>query len=241
MKIIAIHQPNFLPWIGFFHKIFQADEFIYLVNVKYSATNFQNKALIYGMDKTPLRLTVPLKKKPDLLNEKIINIAPPNHKWKEKHLTQFRDVYRKAPYFDKVYPMLEEIYQENHDLLATLNISIINKILAYLDYEGTVTYAEEITNMMGKTNRLVDLVEKESGTIYLSGKSGADYLDVTAFEAKGINVQYQEFKHPIYAAKFGDNCLENLSIIDWMMYESPEIIKAWLVQGKGSTQLSEFS
>ncbi|MBC2004948.1 WbqC family protein [Listeria booriae] len=239
MKIIAIHQPNFLPWIGFFHKIFQADEFIYLTNVEYSATNFQNKTFIYGMDKTPLRLTVPLKKKPSLLSEKVINMAPPNHKWKEKHLTQFRDIYKRAPYFNEVYQMLETVYQENHELLVTLNIAFINKMLTYLNYEGIITFAEDISEIVGKTDRLVDLVAKESGSIYLSGKSGVNYLNEAAFEEKDISVAYQTFIHPTYQAKFSEDCLENLSMIDWMMYECPETIKAFLVERKSSNKFLE--
>ncbi|KWW20408.1 hypothetical protein AS888_18765 [Peribacillus simplex] len=233
-KIVTIHQPNFLPWIGLIHKIFQSDVFIYLIDVKYSASNFQNKTYIQGADGKGSRLTVPIQKKPDMLHEKLISYHPPNQKWQRNHLQQISDVYKKAPYFHDFFPLLEEAYQKEHAMLVDLNVQLLELILQYLTYEGETHLSTDFDTTAGKTERLVSLLQQTGGTCYLSGKSGRAYLDEELFQAKGIEVIYQNFSHPVYETRNGKECIQNLSILDWMMYHPGDEIKETLTKGKPS-------
>ncbi|MFD9628586.1 WbqC family protein [Peribacillus muralis] len=233
-KIVTIHQPNFLPWIGLIHKVFQSDVFIYLIDVKYSASNFQNKTYIQGADGKESRLTVPIQKKPDMLHEKLISYHPPNQKWKKNHLQQISDVYKKAPYFQDFFPLLEEAYQKEHALLVDLNVHLIELILHYLNYEGGTHLSTDFNTNVGKTERLVSLLKQTGGTCYLSGKSGRDYLEKELFQQENIEIVYQDFIHPVYEARNEKECIKNLSILDWMMYHPADQIKATLTKGKSS-------
>lgn len=228
MNIVAIHQPNFMPWIGLIHKAFQSDIFIYLTDVKFSSSNFQNKTFIHGSNGKELRLTVPIQKKPDQLNEKLISYHPPNDKWKRKQLKQISEIYGKAPYFQEFYPLLAEEYQKNHLLLIDLNIKLIDQILKYLKYNGRTYRSTDFDTSSGKTERLVSLVKQTGGSCYLSGKSGKQYLLEDLFQQEGIEVVYQDFIHPIYEVKHDKECIKNLSIIDWIMYYPPDHIKTIL-------------
>ncbi|CAH0229949.1 hypothetical protein SRABI96_02651 [Peribacillus sp. Bi96] len=233
-KIVTIHQPNFLPWIGFFHKAFQSDVFIYLTDVKYSSSNFQNKTYILGGDGKKSRLTVPLQKKPEMLHEKLISYHSPNQKWKRNHLKQISEVYKKAPYFHDFFPMLKEAYQKEQALLVDLNIHLIELILHYLNYEGETQLSTEFNTSFGKTERLVSLLKQTGGTCYLSGKSGKDYLEVELFQQEGIEVVYQNFIHPVYEVKNEKECVKNLSILDWIMYYPTDQIKETLTKDRFS-------
>ncbi|MGE7762637.1 WbqC family protein [Peribacillus sp. NPDC097895] len=233
-KIVTIHQPNFLPWSGFFHKAFQSDVFIYLTDVKYSSSNFQNKTYILGGDGKESRLTVPLQKKPEMLHEKLISYHSPNQKWKRNHLKQISEVYKNAPYFHDFFPMLEEAYQKEQALLVDLNIHLIELILHYLNYEGETQLSTEFNTTFGKTERLVSLLKQTGGTCYLSGKSGKDYLEVELFQQEGIEVVYQNFIHPVYEVKNEKECVKNLSILDWIMYYPADQIKETLTKDRFS-------
>ncbi|MGE6377862.1 WbqC family protein [Peribacillus muralis] len=233
-KVVTIHQPNFLPWIGLIHKVFQSDAFIYLTDVKYSASNFQNKTYIQGADGKESRLTVPIQKKPDMLHEKLISYHPPNQKWKRNHLQQISDVYKKAPHFQDFFPLLEEVYQKEHVLLVDLNVHLIELILHYLNYEGETHLSTDFDTNVGKTERLVSLLQQTGGTCYLSGKSGGAYLEEELFQQENIEIVYQDFLHPVYEARNGKECIKNVSILDWMMYHPADQIKATLMKGKSS-------
>ncbi|MFY0783888.1 WbqC family protein [Peribacillus simplex] len=231
-KIVTIHQPNFLPWIGLIHKIFQSDVFIYLLDVKYSSSNFQNKTYILGADGKESRLTVPLQKKPEMLHEKVISYHSPNQKWKRNHLKQISEVYKKTRHFQDFFPLLEEAYQKEHALLVDLNIHLIELILHYLNYEGETQLSTEFKTSFGKTERLVSLIKQAGGTCYLSGKSGKDYLEEELFNKEDIEVVYQNFIHPVYYVKNEKECVKNLSILDWIMHYPVDHIKETLTNDK---------
>ncbi|MFF2500154.1 WbqC family protein [Peribacillus sp. NPDC058075] len=231
-KIVTVHQPNFLPWIGLIHKVFKSDVFIYLADVKYSSSNFQNKTYILGADGKESRLTVPLQKKPEMLHEKLISYHSPNQKWKRNHLKQISEVYKKTRHFQDFFPLLEEAYQKEHALLVDLNIHLFELILKYLNYEGETHLSNDFNTSFGKTKRLVSLVKQTGGTCYLSGRSGKDYLEEELFHKEGIEVVYQKFIHPVYYVKNEKECVKNLSILDWIMHYPADQIKETLTKDK---------
>jgi len=210
-KIIAIHQPNFLPWIGFFYKILKSDVFVFLDNVQFSKNSYQNRVKIKS-SQGAIWLTVPvLHKFGQLTKEVKINNR---EQWREKHLKTLELNYKKASFFKPVFELLQEIYfKEEWELLVNFNIESIFSISKFLGIETEMIRASSL-NVSGKsTDLLINIAEELNASIYLSGKGGANYQDEEKFRANGIELKYSDFTHPVYPQLWGE-FIEGLSIID---------------------------
>ena len=212
--IIAIHQPNYLPYLGFFEKMKQSDIFVIYDDAQFNKEDFQhrNKIRIYHGWKY---LTVPVKKKRmpitdiGIRNELLMKGIP----WQEAHLKEIRDNYKDTPYYTSYEDHLEAIYTYKYDRLIDLNMGIINFLKNAFNIETEIIFASELGFTSQSTERLADITEVLGGNVYLSGPAGRDYLDVLPFESRGINVEFQDFKHPVYKQRY-DGFIPNMSAID---------------------------
>ncbi len=224
-KIVAIHQPNFVPWIGYFHKILKSDVFIFLDHVEYTKRSFINRNRIKG-PRGAIWLTVPvsIKNKPPILEVKINN----NLDWKTKHLSTFRAFYGKAEHFEEVYAILQQIYEKEWIYLADLNKELIKEISRMLNISIDFVESHTLEPKEKKMNLIIELCKKVGASVYFSGKGAMKYQDSEVFEKKGIKLIYQEFEHPIYPQRFGD-FVPNLSILDMLfnigIEESKKILR----------------
>ncbi len=185
---IAIHQPNFMPWFPFFQKINNCDLFVLLVNCQYEAHNYQNR---FNVGNTWYTMSVDNSNRHEhILTKKYVN---PKDDWdtiKRKFLSSNRPEY-------------VEIMSEMDDLidisLSLTNHSIIKKICEILDIK-TKIILDEKTNLT-KTDRLIEICQKNNATTYLSGLGGRNYLNLDLFEKNGINIEFQNedtlIKEPI--------------------------------------------
>ena len=209
-KIVAIHQPNFLPWIGYFHKIMKSDVFIFLDHVEYSHRSFINRNRIKG-PKGATWLTVPVSSRGriPIMDVKINN----NVDWKRKHLRTFQAFYGKAKGFDEVYTRIERIYEKHWVNLADFNEALIKEIVKMLNISSTFIRSHELNPTGEKMEMIIDLCKKVGATVYFSGRGAMSYQDPDVFEKHGIKLVYQEFEHPVYPQRFG-SFIPNLSIVD---------------------------
>jgi hypothetical protein len=212
-KIVAIHQPNFLPWIGYFYKIAKSDIFVLLDNVQYVKNSFINRNKI----KTPqdaIWLTVPVSFKfGELINEVKINNQIP---WREKHLKTFEMNYKKARFFEEVFNGIKQVYySEDWKCLCRLNIALIRFVTSYLGLEGKFVKASELDAHGKSTELLIQIIKEVKGDVYLSGFGGVKYQEETEFAKAGIKLMYTDFNHPVYKQLWGD-FIPDLSIVDLM-------------------------
>ncbi len=209
--IVAIHQPNFLPWIGFFYKMCKSDIFVFLDNVQFSKNGYQNRVKIKTAQGDQW-LTVPVFHKFGQLTKdvKINN----NENWKEKHLKTLELNYKKAPYFSQIYKLISTVYNKHDwELLTDFNIELIMAICNYLDIR-TKTIRASVLNVSGNsTELLINIVKNVGGDTYLSGKGGMKYQDENRFKKENINLVYTDFRHPVYPQLWGE-FIEGLSILD---------------------------
>ncbi len=222
MTIVSIHQPNFVPWIGYFYKIVNCDVFVFLDNVQYTKNSFINRNKI----KTPQRdrwLTVPVSFKfGQLINEVKINN---NVQWRKKNLRTIEINYKKAPHYDAIYDLLKSAcFRNEWELLTDLNIKLINTICQFLDLRVKTIRASTLGFNTSSTDLLIKIIKKLDGKIYLSGKGGANYQDEEKFKQNGISLLYTDFIGPIYPQLYGD-FIPNLSIIDLLFNCGSESIK----------------
>lgn len=225
---IAIHQPNYLPWIGFFDKLDQVDRFVLLDKAQYSKGSFINRNQI----KSPqgaLSLTVPIKNKLKPINELVIDHQ---RKWQVQHWKSIEANYKKAPYWSLYKDGFEHIYHQKWDQLSSLNIMLIQHIVSLLNIKTEIFIESEFDMDFGTNNtRNVNIVSHLGGTVYVSGTGAKAYNQPEEFTERGIELIYQDFKHPIYPQRFG-NFESHLSIIDLLFNCGQESINTLRMQRK---------
>lgn len=237
--IAAIHQPQFIPWLGYFDKIDHADIFIFLDNVQYKKNEYQNRNKIKTA-KGWQWLTIPvLYKFPQKINEVRINNR---EDWKKKHLHTIITNYSKARYFGEYFKYLEELYSKEWEFISDINIEVIRQLAEFLGIKKNFIIASELIPLNppllkgeeggfcdDPTERLIDICRLIGADTYLAGKDGAKYMDVEKFTKSGFKLTFQDFKHPVYSQLFG-KFEPNMSVIDLLFNhgeEGMEIIRKY--------------
>jgi len=213
--IVAIHQPNYLPYLGFFDKMKNSDIFVIYDDAQFNKSDFQhrNRIRIYHGWKW---LTVPVEKKRIPINEvKIRNEVKTwkGVKWSDAHFRDIHDNYKDAPYYSVYADELMRIYKRNYEKLVDLNMELIRFLMKAFDIDVEIVFSSDLGFTSKSTQRLVEIVEALGGDVYLSGPKGRDYLDVSLFERKGIKVVFQDFKHPVYKQRY-EGFVPNMAAID---------------------------
>lgn len=195
-RVVAIHQPEYLPWIGFLNKMDNSNAFVILDNVQYRRNYFQNRNRIRTATGWSW-LTVPVKKAP--LETFIKDIEVDDSKqWGETHMKGLSQSYSKARHYHEYEEFFGRLYEKKWSNLAVLNIGIIQFMAKALGIRVEIILASKL-KATGKSSELLFGICKEIGAdTYLSGKFGRDYLDERLFEEAGIEVIYQDFHHPTY-------------------------------------------
>lgn len=199
--IVAVHQPQYLPWLGYFEKIARADRFVVLDIVQYKKNEFQNRNKIKTGQGWQW-LTVPAQYKfPMTIAEVPIGN---NVNWRNKHMQALISNYSKAPFFDTYRASFEALFQQEWDKLTDINQATLKLIAKELDIETPIDTPTHWDLSEDPTGRLVDICKHLGATTYLAGAGGHDYMDLTQFEKAGIHVTFQTFTHPVYPQLFGD-------------------------------------
>jgi hypothetical protein len=221
--IVAGHQPNYLPWLGFFDKMRRADIFIIEDNVQFERQGFTNRNRILTADGVRW-LSVPTEhvNKPLLICEvKIANKGEPN--WGRKHWLTIKHGYCKAPYWNDYAKFFEETYEREWDLLIDLNMHLIRGIMKFLNIERPLVFSSAL-NAQGKKSELIVAQCKEVGAdIQLAGNGCQNYIDRKLFEKEGIKLFFQNFRQPLYE-QTSNGFAPNLSVIDYLFCNGG---KAW--------------
>jgi hypothetical protein len=211
---VTIHQPDFMPWLGFFDRWRASDLFIVLDDVQFLRRGWHHRDKI----KTaagPIWITVPVQQK-GKFEQPIREVLLDGGSWKRKHLASIRASYGRAPRFSRLFPLLEEVYSKPHVRLIDLNMDILILFAELLGITTPVAFASA-SNVTGHgTARLVQLCMLHGARNYLTGTGSRDYLDESLFTAQGIHVEWQHFEHPVHPQLHG-SFITGLSALDSMM------------------------
>lgn len=227
--IVAAHQPNYLPWLGWFDRVRRADKFLLLDHVQFERQNFQNRAKIRmpGAEGGWKWLTVPViqKSRSELILEKLIsNDRDGRLRWGRKQYATLEQVYRSAPYFHMYASALREIYDAQWEKLVDLNITLLKFCLAALEIKTPLVRTSEMGPIPGQKSELVlNMCRMAGATVYLSGDGASrEYLDLAAFEKGGVEVVWQGFKHPDYPqVPLDQQHVHGLSVLDLLFNCGP--------------------
>ena len=210
--ILAVHQPQYLPWLGYFHKIANCDLFLFLDDVQYKKREFQNRNKI----KTPageLWLTIPVITKGHFTqNIKDVQINKEEN-WESQHWASIVQNYSKAPYFGEHKEFFKKLYEVKWDLLIDISMEIIRYSLSYLEIKTPIKMSSEYNVLSQSTERIVELCKKTGADTYFSGSGGKAYMDEKLFTDSSIKLTYQDFHHQEYKQSY-TGFMPYLSIID---------------------------
>ena len=216
MKIISIHQPEHLPWMGFFNKMAKADEFIFLDNVPFRKNYFQNRNRIIGTNRVQW-IGVPVSTK-DHMGKTIADTrVVKDGKWEKKYLRTITDAYGKYPFFDIVFSMMEPILLCGFDSIADLNIAIIRSFSDAFGIKCTCLRAKELKVNGHKSDLILDICKKCNADCYIAGPFGREYLEKERFDDEGIRVCFNDYCHPKYPQKRTEIFEGYLSALDLVM------------------------
>ena len=213
--IIAVHQPNYLPWLGYFAKIARADSFVFLDDVQFSKGSYTNRVQI-ARGGEAVWLTLPVRH--DFgANSSAIAVA--NADWSRSHRDTLRQAYARARCFREVWGEFEAWLETATGGLAAINASLIEKVARRLGLTTPFCRSSEQGVAVGEADeRLAAIVSKLApGGTYLSGAGGAKYQAENAFSAKGLKLEYSPFKPQPYE-RSGEHFIPGLSVIDALFH-----------------------
>ena len=211
---VAIHQPGYFPWLGFFHKINLADIYVVLDDCRASKGNWDNRVNIKG-NSGPIQLTVPFYKKnrsSQLVNEVQIDFTK---NWRGKHTKTFKQNYFKAPFFDEVYDLFNSTLNNKSKNLIDLNLDGIRRLFGLLDMKKVIILSSEIDHPEStSTLRLINIVKALGANRYINGLGSGEYLEKELFEKNNIQLYCQRYETFEYSQVGRGRFMPGLSIID---------------------------
>lgn len=228
---IAIHQPQFLPWLGYLDKIDRADLFVLLDTVQFKKNEWQNRNRIRTAQGWQW-VTVPVLHD---FGQSIMEVRI-NDKvdWRGKHLRALELHYAHADHRGKLAG-LRAIYDRPWERLADLNIAVLRWLLDGFGISTPLRLASDMRLPDEPTERLIEICRAMGATSYLAGAGAKDYMDFGKFEAAGIPVEAQEFRHPVYRQCY-EPFVPGLSAIDLFLTcggESLQSLRSTRTDGRG--------
>lgn len=230
--IVSIHQPQYLPYLGYFHKIVNSDCFVHLDNVQFQKNGIQNRNKIKN-DKGWSWLSIPvIQKKEQNINE--VKILP-NSNWAIKHLKTVKACYSKSKHFKDNFEHIQDVYEKSWENLIDVNIEFVKLLCRMLDINTNFVFASEISSGGISSERLINICKSLNADTYLSGPGGQQYMDLNLFEKEGIRIVWQDFKPPEYEQQFPKvGFIPNLSILDALFNCGNQVRSFIAHQKKGS-------
>lgn len=217
--VVAIHQPNFFPWLGYFDKINRSDIFIFLDHVQFPKKGgvWTNRVKILINGKASW-FTVPIDRSYHgfmSVGEIEIQKSDP---WRNKLIKTLVLNYTKAPFFTEIMGFLEPLIVNSENNLCQYNINAVLAISHELGINGNKFILSSELKYIGTANEmLVSLVKNVNGNIYMCGGGASGYQEDEVFTDAGVELVYQDFTHSIYKQNIGSEFIQGLSIIDALM------------------------
>ena len=235
MKVVAIHQPEYLPWLGFFKKMMNVELFVFLDDVQFRKKGWQNRNRIRINDGTTL-LSIPVHTHS---YPKINEVTIDNEKnWSIRHKKSILYNYAKAPYFDEIKDFIESIFEKKFQYLVDLNTEIIKFIMNELEIKSKIVFSSELEISKKGSDRVLDICKAVDADHYITGTFWAESnLRVEEFKKSNIDVEFQKFQHPIYKQIHGE-FIPEMSIIDLLFNEGRKEAKKILQNSTSSSHIA---
>jgi hypothetical protein len=214
---IAIHQPQYMAWVGYFHKMASADLFVLLDDVQFKKNEWQHRNRIRNKDGWQW-LSVPNSYKfPQIIRE--VGVREETN-WRENHQRSIETCCGRAPFFKKYAEAFAGYFSKPYQTIDTATIESVKLIAQCLHIKTPVSISSQIGFEGTSTERLVNICKYFKADTYLAGAGGHDYMDLSLFEKAGIAVEFQDFLAPRYMQHWTKNkeeFISGLSAIDLLV------------------------
>ena len=241
---LAIMQPYLFPYIGYFQLMNAVDEFVVYDKIKFTKKGWinRNKILINGKSEY---ITVPLKKSSDFLP---INERQLAETWtvdRKKILNKIYESYRRSPYFEKVFQLIESCINFPDDNLFNVLYNSLNMVKSFLKINTpfVISSTIPIEEQLKAEKKVIQICKERKADTYINPIGGIDLYDSSNFRKEGLDLFFLKSKDIIYK-QYNDEFLPSLSIIDVMMFNSSEHISHFLEQYvliKGKSEIYDYS
>jgi WbqC-like protein family len=218
--LVAIHQPEYFPWLGYFDKMIRADAFVLLDEAQFSKGDYQNRNHIKGP--TGIQwLTIPIiQRRAQNINEVVVA----HQHWQAKHWRSLISCYSRAKYFETFSPLFEDFYRQAGVRLIDYTLRALRLTVPLLGIEKNWMLASELRVGGSKSDLVLNICREIGASAYYSGRTGSTYLDREKFRRAGIEIKVQSFVHPLYEQLFmaGLGFIPNLSVLDLLFNCGPD-------------------
>lgn len=214
---VAVHQPNYIPWLGYFAKLANADVFIFLDDVQLpQGRSYVHRAKIHS-PAGGTWLSAPIRREERPL---IRDVRFAEDDWRRRHQATLFHTYRKAPFFNPVMRLVEEIYACDAPDLAGFNRHAVIRLAEFLGLSCRYELSSSFQVASCSDERLIELVKAVGGDTYISGAGGQNYQSPKKFEEAGIELSVREYKPRPYWQGPGE-FLSGLSVLDALFQLGP--------------------
>jgi hypothetical protein len=225
---LAIMQPYFLPYIGYFQLMNAVDQFVVYDNIKFTKRGWfhRNRILVNGTDKM---FSIPLKKDSDYLDVAVRELAGSFHKESQKIIRTIEASYRKAPYYKEVMPLVEKCFQHSAVNLFHFihtSLTLLTRFLE-IDTDIIISSSIDIDHTLKSQDKVLAICKSLDADTYINAIGGQNLYTAEAFINKGIELRFIKTK-PVKYDQFDNEFVPSLSIIDVMMFNSKEKITEYL-------------
>ena len=216
---VAVHQPNYAPWCGYFAKMFVSDVFVFFDDVQLpQGRSYVSRAKVAKGKDGEQWLTVPVSKSgTPAINE--VRLADPG--FAAKHLSTLRHGYARTPYLTEVLDLLTPVYERAGESLADLNTDLIRTVADYLGWAGTFALSSERPSDLKADERIADLVSAVGGTTYVSGAGGQNYQTEQTYAERGVALEVRTYQ-PVEYERSGWPWVPGLSVLDALFHLGPD-------------------
>lgn len=215
---IAIMQPYFLPYVGYFHLIEAVDEFVFFDDVNYIKRGWINRNNFLVQGKAHLfSVSVVNASQNDLIKDVRVNYT---EKWKDNFIKILKFNYSKTKNFQIVFDMVQNELNKDHSSIADLNISLIECVCSYLELNKTFKRASSINydKISGAEGKILSICTAEHATKYINPIGGTGLYDKMHFTEKGFTLNFVQSKPVEYVQVGSKEFVPNLSILDLLMF-----------------------
>ncbi|MEQ1587147.1 MAG: WbqC family protein [Cyclobacteriaceae bacterium] len=225
---LAIMQPYFLPYIGYFQLIDMVDKFVIYDNIQFTKKGWinRNRILVNGSDEF---ITIPLKKDSDYVDIDKRHMAETFEEDKQKILRRIKEAYRKAPYFEKVFPFTEDIFNNNTRNLFYFVFNSVKRICEYMEIntEFVVSSSIDVDHSLKSEQKVLAIATKMNAQVYINPIGGKELYSAENF--RSFNIELKFIRSDLFSYKqFNHEFVPWLSILDVMMFNSKDEIKKML-------------
>ena len=220
---VAIMQPYFFPYIGYFQLIAAVDIFIVYDNIKYTKKGWINRNRMLQNDKDVM-FSLPLKSDSDYLDVCERELATDFNR--DKLLNQFRGAYLRAPFFEQIFPLVEQIVRYEDTNLFRYIYHSITRICEYLGIMTEIIVSSDvaINHNLKNQDKVLALCEAVGAEVYVNAIGGMELYSKEVFLDKNIELKFIQSKSFEYTQS-GAEFVPWLSVIDVMMFNSLDTIQ----------------